>query len=423
MAPLHDDTFSNVVGVDAAHMLKELENNNSFFDDVVDMLPAKLYIAGNTGDEAYNPKYKKGQHKESKEARRARNKESKLAKYDPNRAETTLQAKKRKSEEAQEEDDVALSTSSSDEKAGEETMKDDVVVDSDAVAARRREEDEKLYATLDFTGMSRVEILRTKLRAKIAARRAERPTADSRTVSKRAARRAEKQKRVEAAKQRGGHSHGTKAGASSSSIKVPLNDATRKNRGGDDDDAVRRDLEGVDFGGIAGLSKRAYHEDNRALANANRKKSLDRLLKEAEDKRERLRALRASDDDTDREKAKKIVWSDTLREADGVKNVDADPAAIKRAMRQKARKKAKSAKAWSDRSHQSRNASVERQRIRDGNLDRRKKGGATGANLSRKRIVDEDADGGKKRRRAGPHADKTRAGFEGKKKGFITKDD
>jgi len=74
----------------------------------------------------------------------------------------------------------------------------------------------------------------------------------------------------------------------------------------------------------------------------------------------------------------------------------------------------------------------ERQQIRRHNLDQRKLGGKAGANLSRKRIGNEDGDADgdkngealndKKRRRMGPHADKTRAGFEGKKKGFINKD-
>ena len=53
-------------------------------------------------------------------------------------------------------------------------------------------------------------------------------------------------------------------------------------------------------------------------------------------------------------------------------------------------------------------------------------GGAAGANLSSKRIVERDDNGGgdgtggekkEKRRRLGPHAN--RAGFEGKKSGFI----
>ena len=35
--------------IDASALLRELNDHNSFFDDLVDIIPAKLYIAGNTG--------------------------------------------------------------------------------------------------------------------------------------------------------------------------------------------------------------------------------------------------------------------------------------------------------------------------------------------------------------------------------------
>jgi 60S ribosome biogenesis protein Rrp14 len=31
------------------NLLRELEEHNSFFDELVDMIPAKLYVAGNSG--------------------------------------------------------------------------------------------------------------------------------------------------------------------------------------------------------------------------------------------------------------------------------------------------------------------------------------------------------------------------------------
>ena len=69
-------------------LLEDLQEDNYFFDQLVDLIPAKLYIAGQSGDD-YNPKskYFKGQSKESKEARRAKNKQSKRAKFDPNLSE------------------------------------------------------------------------------------------------------------------------------------------------------------------------------------------------------------------------------------------------------------------------------------------------------------------------------------------------
>ena len=104
-----------------------------------------------------------------------------------------------------------------------------------------------------------------------------------------------------------------------------------------------------------------------------------------------------------------------------------DPALLKKALKRKAKKKSASAKAWNSRVEKTKDAIAERQRIRSHNLDQRKLGGATAANLSSKRIVEGDAgegvDGGKaeKRRRLGPHSNQggNRAGFEGKKSGFI----
>lgn len=110
-----------------------------------------------------------------------------------------------------------------------------------------------------------------------------------------------------------------------------------------------------------------------------------------------------------------------------------DPALLKKAIKRKAKKKSSSAKAWNSRVEKVKDSVAERQRIRGHNLDQRKLGGATAANLSSKRIVEKDAgegDGGggggkgEKRKRMGPHSNQggNRAGFEGKKSGFINGD-
>jgi hypothetical protein len=46
MPPQHQ---SASVIADPKTILKELEQHNAFFDDLVDMIPAKLYVAGNSG--------------------------------------------------------------------------------------------------------------------------------------------------------------------------------------------------------------------------------------------------------------------------------------------------------------------------------------------------------------------------------------
>ena len=112
-----------------------------------------------------------------------------------------------------------------------------------------------------------------------------------------------------------------------------------------------------------------------------------------------------------------------------------DPKLLKKALKRKAKKKAASAKAWNVRLDQAKDAASKKQEIRAHNLDQRKLGGAVAANLSSKRIVEQDdggaggdgTDGGgkkEKRRRLGPHSNqgRNRAGFEGKKNGFINGD-
>lgn len=100
-----------------------------------------------------------------------------------------------------------------------------------------------------------------------------------------------------------------------------------------------------------------------------------------------------------------------------------DPSKIKKAMKRKMNAKKKSAVAWKGRIEKTNQSKIERQTIRQHNLKQRKVGGAAGANLSKKRISEDAEAGETKRRRMGPHSEKSRAGFEGKKQGFINEKD
>ena len=450
-------------------LYRDLASHNSYFDNLVDMLPSKLYIAGNTGDEMYNPKYKHGQHKESKEARRARNKAARLQKFQS--PETTLEKKARLAREEAEMDMDSSDSDGSDSeveggKAGKKrrmkknaakskqqgTKKagawagdsdDDIVLSKDqpkntktsksADSETKAEGNDDGGGDAQGEGGTRIEALRARLRAKIAERQSQRPggVQSPDAVSKRAARRAEKQRRVEAAKKRADKGGSTRVGKSDAK-KYKVSDAelggTVVNTGsGTKSTSREEDLAGVDFGGIAGLSKKATYLDNKSLAKSGgKKKSLDRLLADAEKKRDRLQELKAGTEE-DKEKAMRIQWGDTLKEATGERVRD-DPALIRKAMKRKAKKKAKSAKAWEARTEQLMDAKDQKQKIRSHNLEKRKLGGTVAANLSKKRIAaEEDKDtGGKKekRPRLGPYAGtgtggKSRAGFEGKRQAFI----
>ena len=116
--------------------------------------------------------------------------------------------------------------------------------------------------------------------------------------------------------------------------------------------------------------------------------------------------------------------ADTLKAADG-EIIRDDPEKIKKAMKKKEKKKAKSAKQWEDRITTVADSMLEKQRIRKHNLDKRKLGGTEAANLSSKRIAEDDdakGEGGSKgkKQRMGPHSGKGRDGFEGRKGDFIT---
>lgn len=313
------------------------------------------------GDDKYNPKYYKGQHKESKEARRARNKAAKRQKFDPEQSESTRQVQERLAPAR-----PALPPPSS-------------------------------------GNSSRIEALRAKLHARLAEKASQRPS-DPNVVSKRAARRAEKQRRKEEAqKKKRATSH--------------VKDASKKNftLAKESSKGIADDLETLDFGKLAGLNPSPKHfQNNKSLANLNKGKNLEKLLADAEQKKQRLDELKRGNEE-EKKKAKNIMWGDTLKEASGERVKD-DPAKLKRELKRKIAKKKKSRKAWQSRMEQTKEKTDDRQRIRKHNLDKRKLGGTAGANLSKKQIVEEDdtADADTKGRRR-----LSRAGFEGKKQEFL----
>mmetsp|Transcript_27971 Transcript_27971/g.65649 ORF Transcript_27971/g.65649 Transcript_27971/m.65649 type:complete len:425 (-) Transcript_27971:66-1340(-) len=391
-------------------LLKDLTENNLFFDELVDMIPSKLYIEGQSGDD-YNPKYFKGQAKESKEARRARNKQSKRAKFDPASAETTTQMKQRLEGTATMPQKPTLASAPPTTTTAITTTAASTTTTASSTATPG---DDK---------QSRIEALRARLHAKLAEKRGNRPV-DPNAVSKRAARRAEKKKRQEEAIQRN-----KKKSTSTAESKSHANKRPRLMTGAAGTNAdASADLAKVDFGRLAGLNPVGngnYTEVNKALKNLSKTKNLEKMLADAESKKKRLEELRASDKPEDKEKAAGIEWGNALREATGERVKD-DPAKIKKALKRKAAKKLKSSKAWKTRMENTQSKMDERQKIRNHNLSKRKLGGSAGANLSSKRIeTDENIHDNKNsnndnnKNKSGRRV--SRAGFEGKKQDFLNK--
>lgn len=362
------------MGLSSQQMLAELAENNDFFDMIVDMIPAKLYIAGNSGDD-YNPRnrFYRGVTEGSKEQRKAAAKVAKRRKLDPNQVETTVGKKERLEREKN-------SNSNSDD-----TPPSSAAADTNTMASPNQ---------------SRIEALRAKLHAKIAAKQGQRPSNPDQ-ISKRAARRAEKLKRQEEAKRKKGPNSGSNSKVETAASHYKLADAAAN---------PAQDLANLDFGRLAGLNKKTnenYLESNKSLANLSKKKNLQKMLSDAQAKRQKLQELKAGNEE-EKAKAAAMMWSETLKEADGQRVKD-DPSKLKKALKKKVAKKTKSQKAWKTRMEQTSQKKDERQKIRQHNLSARKKGGATGANLSRKKIS-EQPDEGKRM---------SRAGFEGRKQDFL----
>ena len=357
---------------DQEHQLRqELLAHNDFFDMLVDMIPSKLYVAGQSGDD-YNPKverYYKKSTEESKQARQAAAKLAKRRKLDPATVESTRQVQQR----------VAGSKDTANPTPPKPLQP--------APTPKEEKQKEPLQA-----GQSRIEALRAKLHAKIKALGQNRPAPED--VSKRAARRADKLKRRAEAAER----------AKEKQQKEKAERITTKQL--EKAAAAKESLEHLEFGRLTGFTEgpnsKHYAATNKSLRNLSTGKNLEKMLADAKAKKEKMRSSAPSDQAS-------MQWKDVLSEAKGNRVKD-DTDKLKRKIKQKAASKAKSQKAWAARLQNKQSQQQSKQAIRNHNLQQRQKGGATGANLSKKRIAKEGGEEPTKKRRAG---------FEGRKREFM----
>jgi len=385
-------------------LLSSLEQSNDYFDSLVEMIPSNFYKQPNDQrfeeDEMITTKtskYFKGTNKESLVAKKGRHKASKAS------MEESVTTSRVRSRQEDVEESVDIGKINSPHK-------------------KLKTNDSK-----EIRG-SRIEALRTRLQEKIAERQKTSPLPKEGIISKRAARRSEKIKRIEMAKARRAAGGQQSAQQNSNKEKKNLNAVTgTKSQALEvpaDDIKIppKEDLDTVDFNKLAGLSKPApAYKNNKSLANIGKKKSLDRLLAEAEQKQKRLKELKEGDT-SDQAEAAKILWNDAIKEATGERLND-NPAAIRKKLKRKQKQKEKSVKNWASRVEKVEEAKNERQKIRNHNLEKRKLGGTIAANLSKKKIVDAEADEEgnepRKKGRMGPYAGNGRAGFEGRKREYL----
>jgi len=307
--------------IDPDSIYKEVEDHNEFFDDLVDLIPAKLYVGNTGGNDQTLPhhfKHQKGLNKDSKAAKKSKLKTDKRNKFDPTQQESTRD-KKRKLEEQD-------AGESDDDSMGDIQFQDNHEEEDETELTNVPSSENPGKATKNSPHQSRIEELRAKLRAKLEEKKNNTNGTSDTIVSKRAARRTEKKRRVDIAKKKHAQqivpSGKTLTGKNGLiAIKIvkelggsKINSATNKAK------TLVDDLAGIDFGAIAGLkddllTKGKYVGVNKSLKNMGKKKSLERLLEEAEAKKLRLRQLKESDDIEDKQEAKKMQWGDALKAA------------------------------------------------------------------------------------------------------------
>jgi Surfeit locus protein 6 len=279
------------------------------------------------------------------------------------------------------------------------------------------------------SNVSRIEALRIKLQNAIASKQQRQgvsvtnPIDCSEQISKRAARRAEKNRRRDEAKQKhalsSAHNNHTSTMITSYTIAPETNGATATTPAAAN--TASMDIQNIDYGRLTGLdamsTRKGTTKETRDMLQkmTSNKKNLHRLLADAERKKEQLEQLQNSSDQKDKEKAQNIQWTEAFKEADGVR-IKNDPTKIKKALKRKEAKKKKSTKAWQSRTEQVQSKQSERQQIRQHNVVARKLGGSTAANLSKKKIKDTPKDASNSST-AGRR--NSRPGFEGRRNDFL----
>lgn len=219
--------------------------------------------------------------------------------------------------------------------------------------------------SLPIEGYSQIELLKEKLRIKVEAIRSKRFEStgedERKSNSKRAARRAEKLRRVEHAKKESRELICNKNRYSRSDTEMSFRKdltenydimkvkVTNEHSVGEDKIDVGKDLAGIDYGAITGLKHIPPNKNNKSLTNFRKKISLEKLLADAEAKSQRLLELQSSEQVKKNDKAVNIHWKDVLQTASGVRDKHLNVTQLKKKIRIKDKLKAKSEKAWKSR--------------------------------------------------------------------------
>jgi hypothetical protein len=383
----------------------DIEANAAFFDRLVELIPAKHYLA-EPDDKVDLRHMKKAQREAAKAAFKQQHKEAKRAMLDPSTAKGTLELQRLKSaaqrqaaaqqpsseDEASgddEEDDMQSSSSESESSSGDEGEQDAIAIEPDegAPAAPRNgalidEPSNPKHDEQELPNPSKAE-LKARLQSRLADLRRQRK-ADEQVKKKEDAKNWR-----DSALERGRQAAAARKKAEKRS--APL-EATPSNRTAQNGDGKRRRTGKDDGVGKLAFTKVEFGNDGGGGPRQHRKKprpSKAELLEVAERKQQEQQGGEGGGD-----------WKAALARAKGEKVLD-DPKLLRKSLKKDAKLKKKKSAAWAERTEQQKETQAARQAKRKDNLQAR-------------------ANARKEKKKVRREKKLLRAGFEGRKNGFIT---
>mmetsp|Transcript_43896 Transcript_43896/g.73103 ORF Transcript_43896/g.73103 Transcript_43896/m.73103 type:complete len:374 (+) Transcript_43896:168-1289(+) len=354
----------------------DVRGHAEFFDDLVELVPAKFYVPTLQNEEWMRYKHTKSEKSAAQQARKENSKKAKRLKLDPSQVVSTSEAIKRKAEAGSDDDDEDDDGDEDDDsEAEEEEVKAKAVKapPKEGMAGGTPRKTAKVPPTLggwtldngNKGGKVSHEELEQRLRKRIE---------EARTLRK-----AEESKRkAEEAK------NWRKKATGSSAKKRQKTDAAPA-ANGNKQQAAAPVVENLELTRIQG----AGGEEERVKKGLSKRKALE--------KAEAIQGVMAEGG----AKAEKHTWSAAMKRAAGEKVLD-DPKLLKKTLKRQEQEKKKSAKKWEDKLRLQGD-------VRTSKQDKRK------SNLKQRKDLVKDQ---KQERR-----DKKllRPGFEGRKEGFINK--
>ncbi|PSC68647.1 surfeit locus 6-like protein [Micractinium conductrix] len=375
----------------------DLTAHSRFFDALVDLVPARHYLEG-AEDKVVNLKYmKKSARDEARAAFKQQHKAVKRAQLDPDTAKTTLelqkeaaakQAAQQAANGAAESDDDSEgggSDSGSDGEGGERQQqqqpgRDGLQVGQLAIASKPASREE----------------LRERLQKKLEEMRKQRKAEEA--ASKAADAKAWREKSLQEGRNKvaGAAGGGQKRKGGEQQAQQQQQGQKQQQQQQQQQKKRQRQSDGGEGDALA-FNKLDFGSDPRQQRKKAKKQSKQQLLETAQEKQTAAADLGATEEG--KAQLQKEAWGAALQRAKGDKVFD-DPRLLKKSMKKEAKMKAKKAAVWQDRlKHQAQEQKAKQQKRKD-NIDTRVKA--------------------KQDRRKQKRENKLlRAGFEGRKAGFI----